>query len=251
MDRIFAMSLQSTIPIAAIPGFSEPFSSMSHLFAAGVFLLLGFVLLFKSRVSGGGKLSLVVFIFGVTFALSMSGVFHLLSPGTAGRAVLQRLDHAGIFFLIAATYTPVHMIAFRGLMRWAILSLIWAVAVTGITLKTIFFSDIPEWLGLLLYLSLGWFGLFSTYHLYKRFGLDYIKFILYGAFAYTGGAMLEFLRTPILVPQVIGPHELFHVLVLVGISMHWAFIHRLSATPLPPVRIKKPKKMPASIRLPV
>jgi channel protein (hemolysin III family) len=157
----------------------------------------------------------------------MSGVFHLLSPGTLAKEVLQRLDHAAIFVLIAATYTPIHVIAFRGLMRWGILSIVWSVTITGITLKSIFFKDIAEWVSLLLYLSLGWFGVFSTVQLYKRFGLEYIKPLLYGALAYTIGATLEFLRIPVLIPEVIGPHELFHIFVLIGISMHWIFIQRL------------------------
>ena len=226
------MNPYTNVPIASIPGFSEPFSSMTHLFAAGIFLILGIVLLLRSHSSAGKSLSILVFVFGVTFALSMSGVFHLLTPGTPGKAVLQRLDHAAIFFLIAATYTPVHVIVFRGFMRWGILFVVWGVAITGITLKSIYFNDIAEWLGLSLYLSLGWFGVFSTFHLYKRFGLQYIKPVLYGAFAYTIGASLEFLRVPILIPEVIGPHELFHVLVLVGISMHWCFIHRVARHPV-------------------
>jgi len=239
------MSLHAHIPITPIPGFSEPFSSMTHLFAACVFLLLGAGLVYRRRVSAAGTVALVVFVFGVTFALSMSGIFHLLTPGGAARAVFQRLDHAGIFFLIAATYTPVHVIVFRGLMRWGILSVVWTVAVAGITLKTIFFNDIAEWLGLSLYLSLGWFGVFSTYHLYKRFGLDYIKPILYGAAAYTVGAALEFLRTPVLIPQVVGPHELFHVLVLVGISTHWLFNYRLARNPVSRYSAENLKTVPA------
>lgn len=222
------MNPYSSVPIASIPGFSEPFSSLTHLLAAGVFFILGIVLLLRSYVSAGKTLSLLVFVLAVPFALSMSGVFHLLSPGTVAKAVFQRLDHAAIFFLIAATYTPVHGIVFRGVLRWGILMIVWAVAITGITLKSIFFVAIPEWIGLTLYLSLGWFGIFSTYQLYKRFGFPYIKPIVYGALAYTFGGMLDFLRIPVFIPQVIGPHEFFHVFVLIGISMHWGFIRRIA-----------------------
>ncbi len=227
------MNPYSNVPITSIPGFSEPFSSMTHLFAAGIFFILGILLLVRSQTSAGKSISLLVFVFGVTFALSMSGVFHLLSPGSLARAVFQRLDHAAIFVLIAATYTPVHVILFRGLMCWGTLLIVWSVAITGIVLKSVFFNDIPEWISLSLYLGLGWFGIFSTIQLHKRFGLDYIKPILYGALAYTIGATLEFLRIPILIPDVIGPHELFHIFVLVGISMHWAFMHRLARFELP------------------
>jgi channel protein (hemolysin III family) len=222
------MNPYTSVPIVPIPGFSEPFSAITHLLAAVIFLALGIVLLVRSHVSAGKSASLLVFIVAVVFTLSMSGVFHVLSPGSAAKAVFQRLDHAAIFFLIAATYTPIHVIVFRGVMRWGVLLIVWCVAITGIVLKSIFFVEIPEWVGLSLYLSLGWFGIFSTYRLYKRFGFDYIKRIVYGAVAYTCGGLLEFLRIPILVPEVIGPHELFHVFVIIGISMHWLFIRRIA-----------------------
>lgn len=230
------MQAYSNFTIAAIPGFSEPFSSMSHLIGAGVFLILGVILLVRNGQTAAQTTSLIVFVFGVTFALSMSGVFHLLAPGTTAREVFQRIDHAAIFFLIAATYTPVHVIVFRGVLRWGVLILVWSAAISGIALKSIFFDDISEWIGLSLYLVLGWFGTLSTYYLYRRFGFEYIKPIIYGAIAYTIGAMLEFLRFPILIPNVIGPHELFHLFVLMGISMHWMFIYKVSQKQLWPVR---------------
>ena len=226
--RIRLMQLQYLIPITPIPGFSDPFSSMTHLLGAGVFFVLGVVSLYRYRGAASRTLALSVFFIGVIFALAMSGVFHLLSHGTAGREILQRLDHAAIFFLIAATFTPVHVLDFRGVSRWGILLVIWAAAVTGIVLKSIFFNDIPEWLGVMLYLCLGWAGAFSAWLLFRRFGIEYIKPLIYGALAYTAGALMEFVRFPVLVPQVVGPHELFHVMVLVGVTMHWWFVHRVA-----------------------
>ncbi len=123
---------------------------------------------------------------------------------------------------------PVHVIQFRGPLRWGILVFIWSAAVTGITLKSIYFNDLPEWVSLTLYLGLGWVGALSGYFLYRRFGFERIRLILWGAFAYTAGAVLEFFRFPVLVPTVIGPHELFHFMVLIGIAAHWMYIHRLA-----------------------
>jgi channel protein (hemolysin III family) len=211
-------------PIQAIPGFSEPFSSLTHLLAAGVFLGLGIWLVNYGRGHAGRVASLIIFIFSVVFLLSMSGVFHLLEPGGTGRMVLQRLDHAGIFLLIAGTFTPVHGVLFRGWWRWGMLLIIWTIAITSITLKSIFFNDISEWLGLTLYLGLGWFGAISGVLLYQRYGFRYIKPLVYGALAYTFGAVMEFMRTPELIPGVIGPHELFHIAVLIGIAYHFAFV---------------------------
>ncbi|MGD8408072.1 MAG: hemolysin III family protein [Thiohalophilus sp.] len=213
------------IPIA---GFSEPFSSITHLLAAGVFFVLGIVLMYRGRGHAGRVFALGIFSFSIVFLLAMSGVFHLLEPGGSARAVLQRLDHAGIFFLIAGTFTPIHGLLFTRSLRWGILLFIWAVAITGITLKSIFFEDIPEWLSLALYLGLGWVGALTGILLYRRFHFGFIKYLLLGALAYTIGAVFEYLRYPVLIDGVIGPHELFHVFVLVGISFHFMFVFQFA-----------------------
>ncbi len=211
----------------SIPGFSDPFSSMSHLIGAFVFLIYGIKLIHLVRGHAGWVVAVSIFVFSVVFLLSMSGVFHLLDHDSLGRAVLQRLDHAGIFGLIAGTFTPVHGILFKGFWRWGILFLIWTLAITGITLKSIFFNDMAEWLGLLFYLGLGWVGILSAYLTHQLHGFTIIKPLIYGALAYTAGASLEFLRLPIVIPGVIGPHELFHIAVLLGIGWHWQFVKNL------------------------
>lgn len=219
------MSESQIIPIA---GFSEPFSSLTHLIAAGVFFVLGIMLMYRGRGHAGRVAALGVFSFSIVFLLAMSGVYHLLQPGGVARAVLQRLDHAGIFFLIAGTFTPIHGLLFRRSLRWGILLLIWAVAITGITLKSIFFEDIAEWLSLTLYLGLGWVGALTGILLYRRFHFQFIKYLLLGALAYTIGAVFEYLRYPVLIDGVIGPHELFHVFVILGITFHYMFVFRFA-----------------------
>ncbi|MFV1983074.1 MAG: hemolysin III family protein [Thiohalomonadales bacterium] len=210
--------------IIAIPGFSEPFSSISHLIAAPVMLVMGSLLILESRDSRRHFITYTIFTFCGVFLLSMSGVFHLLEPHSTGRHVLQILDHAGIFVLIAGTFTPIHGILFRGWWRWGMLIPIWTIAITGLTLKSIFFVGFPEWFGLTLYLGLGWLGFISAIVVKRRYGIKFILPLIYGAIAYSTGAVMEFLRTPVLIPGVIGPHELFHVAVLFGLGFQFYFV---------------------------
>ncbi len=207
---------------------------MTHLFSAGIFLFLGIWLVYRGRDSLTKVTSLGVFAFSSVFLLSMSGVFHLLEPDGTARDILQRLDHAGIFFLIAGTFTAVHGILFRGLWRWGMLLMIWAIAITSITIKTIYFHTMSEWLGLSLYLGMGWLGAITGVLLFRRFGFIFIKPLIYGALAYTIGALMEFIRMPVLIPGVIGPHELFHIAVLIGLGYHFAFVSSFSRFPIPP-----------------
>ena len=211
----------------SIPGFSDPFSSITHLFGAFGFFVFGIKLIYSAHGNTGRVAALIVFVFSVVFLLSMSGVFHLLEHKSIGREVLQRLDHAGIFGLIAGTFTPVHTLLFKGFWRWGFLLLIWSLAITGITLKSIFFHELAEWLGLVFYLGLGWLGILSAYLTHRLHGFSIIKPLLFGALAYTVGASLEFLRLPVVIPGVIGPHELFHISVLAGIAWHWQFVQNL------------------------
>ena len=213
-----------TIPL---PGFRDPFSSLSHLIGAFVFLIYGIKLIFIARVHRGWAVAVTVFVISGVVLLSMSGVYHLLEQHGVSRAVLQRLDHAGIFALIAGTFTPVHSILFTGFWRWGFLITIWALAIAGITLKSIFFNELAEWVGLVTYLGLGWLGILSAYLTHRLHGFTIIKPLLLGALAYTAGASLEFLRLPVVISGVIGPHELFHIAVLAGLAWHWQFIRNL------------------------
>ena len=211
----------------SIPGFTDPFSSISHLLAAFILLVIGIRLIHFSRGHNGHLIAVSVFVFSVVFLLSMSGVFHLLDRGSDGRAVLQHLDHAAIFGLIAGTFTPVHTILFKGFWRWGFLLIIWSLAIVGIVWKSIFFNEMAEWLSLMFYLGLGWLAILSAYLTKRLHGFTIIKPLIYGGLAYTIGASLEFLKLPIVIPGTLGPHELFHIAVLFGIYWHWQFVRSL------------------------
>jgi channel protein (hemolysin III family) len=213
----------------SIPGFSDPVSSLSHLAGALAFAILGGFLIARGRGNAWRVASLSVFVFSCVLLLSLSGVYHLLTPDTAARGVLLRLDHAAIFVLIAGSFTPVHAILLRERWQQYLLVGIWGAALTGLVLKTVYFDATPPWLGLLMYLGLGWLGLISTVALARRFGVRFVLPLVWGAAAYTLGALADFLRWPVLVPGVIGPHEVFHFAVLAGISFHWAFIRGIAS----------------------
>jgi len=218
------------MPIQPIPGFADPFSSFTHLAGAVIALAMSVPLVRRGRGSRLRAAALAVFGFACVFSLSMSGVYHLLPDATSGRYVLRVLDHAAIFVLIAGTFTPVHVIVFRGPWRWGVLGFVWLVAVTGITLASVFFDNIPEWLGLTMYLALGWFGLTTGVALWRRFGYRFVQPLVLGAIAYTLGALMDFAGWPVLVPGVVGPHGLFHVCVLCGLAFHWRFIAGIART---------------------
>src|SRR5690606_27981470 len=121
----------------------------------------------------------------------ISGTYHLLDAGGAGRAVMQRVDHAAIFVMIAGTFTAIHGVAFRDGWRRCFVALVWALAICALTLKTIFFDSMSEGGGLGLYLGLGWLGVVSAWVLWRRRGWAGVRWLLAGGLAYSIGAAYD------------------------------------------------------------
>ncbi len=207
-------------------GFSDPISSWSHLLAACASLVGMGVLVVKGRGNAARVTALVIFSLALVFLFSMSGVFHLLPRGSVARDVLQRLDHAGIWVLIAATFAPVHVILFRGHHRWAILLAVWIFAITALVLEIVFFDNVPESTLVTLFLCLGWVGGLSGYLFRKAYGDPSIWKLAAGGILYSVGAIIDFSDWPVLIEGVLGPHEIFHFFIIGGAYAHWHFVYR-------------------------
>jgi channel protein (hemolysin III family) len=217
-------SLVGQIPeLVHLPGFYEPCSAISHLGGAVAFLFLGALLVRRGRGDRSRQLLLAIYAASCVLLLSLSGLYHMMVRGSAAREVAERLDHGAIFVLIAGTCTPAFGLLFRGRWRWGLLAGTWTAATAGIVLKTVFFSRVPEWLGLSLYLAMGWFGFLAAVRLGRRHGFAFIEPLLAGGLIYSTAAMLEFCGCGVLIPGVVHPHEIFHLSVLLAAFLHWQF----------------------------
>src|SRR5687768_11090580 len=223
-----------------LPGFYEPFSAISHLIGAVVFLILGYRLLLRGRGEQTRMILLGVYVASSVLLMSMSGVYHMVVRGGTAHRVFERLDHASIVIFIAGTFTAAHGLVFARHHRWLPLAFVWIVAVTGVTLRTIFFDDLPEEVGLTFYLALGWVGFASVVVLWRRYSFSFVSLLLWGGLAYTVGAVAEYFRRPVLLAGVIHSHEVFHLAALVGALCHWLFLWRVATGELPLPRLRPP-----------
>jgi channel protein (hemolysin III family) len=212
------------IDIYSVPGFTHPLSSIIHFLGALFFTYLAYFLIRRGKGSSIRIVSLTVFSSSCVLLLVISAVYHLLETSGTAHAVFQRLDHAAIFLVIAGTFTPIHCILFTGFLRWGFLIIVWVLAISGLVIKTVFFTTIPEWLGLSFYLGLGWMGLFMGYKLWRRYGFVFIRPLVIGGICYTVGAIIEYQHKLIILTGILGPHEILHIAVLAGIGFQWRFI---------------------------
>lgn len=216
----------------SILGFYDPVSSLTHYLAALGVVIGSYFLIARGRGNKARVSALIVFSFCQVFLFSMSGTFHLLPEGWDSKYVLKVLDHAAIWTMIAGSFTPIHVILMRGLWRWGFLAVIWTIAITGLVLKTVYFSELPYHWSIIMYLGLGWMGALSFYKVSTMYGMRKAFPIILGGALYTFGAIIEFANWPVLVQRVLGPHELFHIFVVLGASSHWTFVYLWANQPV-------------------
>lgn len=218
----------------SIGGFEDPMSSISHLTGTVIFTVLSFFLLRSAWPSRKRFWYSMVFAFAVVLLLTMSFVYHMMAVGSTARTVLRCLDIAAIFVLIASTFTIFHGILFTGWKRWGILVPMWIIAITGITLRSVFYDSVPDWMGIGIFLLMGWVGAFSAYLLTKDYGTEILKPVIGGGVLYSVGAIIDGIGWPVFIYKVWGPHETFHLFVLAGLGYHWALAAQIASGRIAP-----------------
>jgi hemolysin III len=206
----------------------EPFSCYSHLLGA-LLSIVGLVALIAQSV--GNPWHVVGFaVYGASLILlySASTIYHWLVLSPRGDDLLQRFDHAAIFVLIAGSYTPVCLVTLRGGWGWSLFGVVWGVALAGVTLK-LFFEHIPRWSTTALYIGMGWIAIVAVVPLVRSVNLGGVMWLLAGGVLYTVGALIYAVRRPDPFPDVFGFHEVFHLFVLAGSVVHFAFMMRYVA----------------------
>jgi hemolysin III len=136
---------------------------------------------------------------------------------------MKRLDHAMIFALIAGTYTPFCLIVLGNAWGISLLSVVWSLAGAGMLL-TIAWPHAPRWLGVSLYVALGWIALVAAWEIPQHLTSTELSLLVLGGLLYTAGGIVYALRRPNPSPRYFGFHEVFHALVIAGSLVHVALI---------------------------
>src|SRR5690606_18485377 len=130
-------------------------NTISH--ACGALLsLIGLGVMLKLAIPLSAWHVVGVSVFGSSLVLlyGASTLYHLVTSHEKKR-ILQILDHALIFVLIAGSYTPWLLVSLRGPWGWSLLAAVWGLALGGVILKTILLPRFNR-LGTALYILMGW-----------------------------------------------------------------------------------------------
>ena len=184
-----------------------------HAGAAVIAALGGTYLVAQSSGDRPRQLSLLVYGVGLTLLFAFSAVYHVPTWTASRRAILRRIDHANIFVLIAATYTPLAFNLLSGWWRVAILAAAWGAALIGVG-TAVAGVRLPRWARAGLYVGLGWIALPALGQMSAALSPLGIALLITGGALYSVGAVLYARRWPDPWPRVFGYHEIFHLLTI-------------------------------------
>lgn len=144
--------------------------------------LLGFA------ISAGSALRIVaaaIYSAGLLATFGFSAAYHA-STSPVWKERLRRCDHAAIYIMIAGTYTPLALVAIGGPTGLALLVAVWSVAFVGLALK-VGWPRRFERVSLVLYLALGWCGMFALGAIVRALPVAALILLLVGGLLYTVG----------------------------------------------------------------
>jgi hemolysin III len=195
---------------------------VSHAVAFVVAVPLGLALILEAQTAKG-RISAGVFAAAVVAMFGASALYHSPNWPERARRWLRRVDHAGIYGLIAGTYTAFGLLALNGYWRLIVLVSVWAAALAAIVFKFVWI-DAPKWLSAVIGIALGWVGVVVAPRLFGEIGVGGMLLMLAGGLLYTLGALVYALRRPDPRPAVFGFHEVFHVLVIAAVALQYSTV---------------------------
>jgi hemolysin III len=194
-----------------------------HQAAFTAALVVGALLIAYADRNALTRTSASIFAGSVAAMLGASALYHRITWSPRVRPWLRRLDHAGIYLLIAGTYTPVGLLALHGAMQQAVLAIVWTGAAAAVLLKFAWVKA-PKWLAAVIGIALGWVGIAALPELWNTAGVAAVALLAAGGLAYTAGALVYACKWPNPAPRVFGYHELFHAFTIVAVACQYVAI---------------------------
>ena len=169
---------------------NEVFNAVTHGIGFA-FAVAGLILLILKGAANHSAIQIVSYsIYGTTLVLLFlfSTLFHSLIF-TKANQVFQVFDHSSIYLLIAGTYTPYCLITLNGWLGWTLFAIVWACAIAGVVLKSIFlpkWDDVPK-ISTVLYVIMGWLIVFALKPLWDALPHPGVWLLFVGGVLYTCG----------------------------------------------------------------
>jgi hemolysin III len=179
--------------------------------------LIGGIVLLMLAVTAGSISQVVgvsIYAAGVVAMLAFSTAYNFAHHSY--RPTLRRLDHAGIFLMIAGSYTP-FTLGLPGAWGWGMTAAVWSIAGLG-ALGKLFLPKVERKFWVAVYLALGWLVVVALKPMIEVVAWYALLLLLAGGVLYSTGVIfyvnkrLKFARA------------IWHGHVVAAAAAHWAAV---------------------------
>ncbi|WP_287200704.1 hemolysin III family protein, partial [Mesorhizobium sp.] len=142
--------------------------SRAEMIADGIVHAVGIVLaiaagsallaLASFHAGPGEYIAAAFYVVSLLTVLSVSLAYNLWPVSSPAKWILRRFDHAAIYLLIAATYTPFLAQLDGSPLAVSMIVLVWVAAAIGIAIKVLLPGRFDR-LAIVFYLAIGWSGI--------------------------------------------------------------------------------------------
>jgi hemolysin III len=180
--------------------------------------LVGGVVLLVFAVRAGSITQVVgvsIYAAGVLAMLAFSTAYNFAKARY--RPTLRRLDHAGIFLMIAGSYTPFTTQSLPGAWAWGMTAAVWSIAILG-ALSKLLLPHVSRKVSVALYLALGWLVVVALKPMIDNLAWYALLLLVTGGVLYSTGVIfyvnkrLKFARA------------IWHGHVVAAAAAHWAAV---------------------------
>jgi hemolysin III len=186
----------------------------------GLASCVGLIFLVIAAAQTGDPYRIVsVAIFGtcLTAFYVVSTLYHSVHTPRV-RNLFRILDHAFIYVVIAATYTPFVLVTLRGNGGWILFGVIWGLATAGIVFKS-FATHRLVFLAPVLYVAMGWLILVKLDTLLTLMPEEGVLWLFTGGVSYTFGLFFY------AIDRIPCNHAIWHLFVIGGSVSHYLAIY--------------------------
>ena len=169
------------------------------------------------HVGVSAEASVTVYCLGLLAMIFASGIYNMVPETARSKQLLRRIDHAAIFIMIAATYTPFAVNRVGAPYGTTVLIAIWVCASIGVALKVLFPRRF-ETAALALYLGMGWMVVFVLKPLAASVAAVDFWLLIGGGAVYSAGVAFY------VIERIPFHKAIWHAFVLVAVVLHFSAV---------------------------
>ena len=165
--------------------------------------------------------AIAIYVAGLIAMLALSAAYNFARE--RWRPMLRRLDHAGIFLMIAGSYTPFTTQRLHGFWAIGMTAAVWGLAGLGVVGK-LFLPGLGRKFWVAIYIALGWLAVVAIEPLIDGTSWVALALLAIGGVVYSTGALFYIskkltFRRAIWHGHVVGASMLHYAAVLVGVVL--------------------------------